>query len=407
MPAVIFVAPYFTETAKRYLAATASLPGVRLGVISQEPEQVLPPELRGLFAAHFRVDDPFDAHQLVHAARWIERRLGPLHRMLAVMEQIQVPVAEAREALNLPGLHAREAHNFRDKHLMKDVLAAAGLPVARHRLVRTEDEAVRFAAEVGYPLVVKPPAGVASQSTFRAVDEAALRAALAPVEAAGGGFALLEELVLGQESSFDAFFLDDRVLFSSVSHYHPSPLVVMENPWIQGIVVVPREHDPPEQEDLRQIGARALSALGLGTGMCHLEWFRTPSGGVMISEVGARPPGAHITTIIDRAHDGDSAVAWARLMVFDRFDPFPPRRYAAGAAYLRGQGQGCVKAVHGIEQVARDIGHLVTDYELPHLGWGRGPAFDGDGFILLRHPETRVVEEALRHIIETVRVELG
>jgi biotin carboxylase len=407
MPAVVFVAPYFTETTKRYLEATASLPGVRMGVVSQEPEQLLPPEFRRLFAAHYRVDDPFDPRQIAHASRQIEARIGRVERLLAVMEQLQVPVAEARELLDLPGMRAEQARNFRDKQRMKDALAAAGLPVARHRLVRTEDEAVRFAAEVGYPVVVKPPAGAASQSTFRARDEAALRSVLAPAEAAGGGMALLEEQVVGQECSFDAFLLHGELLFHSVSRYHPNPLVLMENPWIQGIVVVPREHYPPEQEDIRALAPRALEALGLWTGMCHLEWFRRPDGGLTISEVGARPAGAHITTIVDRAHDGDCAAAWARLMVYERFEPFPERRYAAGAAYLRGQGQGRVRAVHGLDVVARDVGHLVTDYQLPEIGRERGPAFDGDGFILLRHPETRVVDEALRHIIETVRVELG
>lgn len=407
MPAVVFVAPYFTESARRYLHAAASLPGVRLGVISQDPEQILPPALRDRFAAHYRVDDPFDPRQIAHAARFIEGRLGRLHRMLAVMEQIQVPVAEARELLGVEGMRAEQAKNFRDKQKMKDVLAAAGLPVARHRLVRTEDEALRFAAELGYPLVVKPPAGAASQSTFRAGDEPALRAALTQAEAAGGGAALLEEFVVGQEHSFDAFVLHGKVLFHSISRYHPSPLTLMENPWIQGIVVVPREHTPPEHEDIRALAPRALEALGLTTGMCHLEWFRRPDGRVMISEVGARPAGGHITTIIDRAHDADCAAAWARLLVYEHFDPFPPRRYAAGAAYLRGQGQGRVKAVHGLETIARDLGHLVTDHQLPEIGRERGPAFDGDGFILLRHPETRVVDEALKHIINTVRVELG
>ena len=67
-------------------------------------------------------------------------------------------------------------------------------------------------------------------------------------------------------------------------------------------------------------------------------------GRYAISEVGARPPGAQFVRLISYAHDTDMYRAWARLMIFDEFDP-PERPFAAGAAYLRGQGTGRVKAV--------------------------------------------------------------
>ena len=40
------------------------------------------------------------------------------------------------------------------------------------------------------------------------------------------------------------------------------------------------------------------------------------------------------------------------LVILDRFDP-PARRYAAGCAYLRGQGRGRVRAVHGVDELQR------------------------------------------------------
>ena len=83
----------------------------------------------------------------------------------------------------------------------------------------------------------------------------------------------------------------------------------------------------------------------------------------MISEVGARPPGAQITSLISYAHDVDFYRAWARLVVFDQFDP-PPRRYAAGCAYLRGQGRGTIRAIHGLAEVLeRDLGGIVVEIE--------------------------------------------
>ena len=407
MHVIVFVAPYFTENARRFIQVTASLPGVALGLISQDPIDFLPAEIRALVRAHVRVGDGLDADHLVGAARQIEKELGPLHRILGVIEQIQEPLAEARARLGLAGMSADVARSFRDKTRMKDALRAAGLPVARHRLVIDDEAALRFAGEVGYPLVVKPPAGAASQDTFRADDDASLRKALVGARSGGGGAVLLEEFVTGEEYSFDGLILNGKVGFQSVSHYDPAPLTVMQNPWIQWMVVLPREVDAPDFDAIKAAGTRSLAVLGLETGMWHMEWFRRRDGSVVVSEVAARPPGAQICTLISRAHDVDCVGAWARLMVFDELAPFPERRYATGGAYLRGQGQGRVRAVHGLDVVGRDLGHLITDAKLPQIGQEKAKSYEGEGYLLLRHPETRVVEDALRHVVSTVRVELG
>src|SRR5262249_36481017 len=138
----------------------------------------------------------------------------------------------------------------------------------------------------------------------------------------------------------------------------------------------------------------------------HLEWFRRLDGTIAISEVAARPPGAQIMTLIARANDFDSLGAWCRLMVLGEFSA-PQRKYAVGAAYLRGQGRGRVRAVIGLEEVARQFGHLITDAKLPAIGQEPSKTYEGEGFIILRHAETVVVDEALRRIVETVHVGLG
>ena len=91
-----------------------------------------------------------------------------------------------------------------------------------------------------------------------------------------------------------------------------------------------------------------------------------------------------------------------------RFTP-PERKYAAGIAFLRAQGPagGRIRAVHGLEKVRHDVKELVVDYQLPALGAEARPTYEGDGWILVRHPETRAVVEALRDVISNVRVELA
>ena len=97
-------------------------------------------------------------------------QLGPVQRLLAVLEQLQVPLAQVREHLGIPGMDVVTAGNFRDKAQMKTVLRAAGVPCARHRLARSATDAADFARLAGFPLVVKPPAGAGAKSTFRLDD---------------------------------------------------------------------------------------------------------------------------------------------------------------------------------------------------------------------------------------------
>jgi glutathione synthase/RimK-type ligase-like ATP-grasp enzyme len=85
------------------------------------------------------------------------------------------------------------ARNFRDKAQMKSVLRAGGIPCARHRLADSAAAAADFAREVGFPLVVKPPAGAGAKSTFRLDDADDLRVWLDAAPPTPDRLALLEE----------------------------------------------------------------------------------------------------------------------------------------------------------------------------------------------------------------------
>jgi hypothetical protein len=290
---------------------------------------------------------------------------------------------------------------------MKSVLRAAGVPCARHRLCATADEARSFAVLVGWPVVVKPPAGAGAKATVRCADAAALEAALRAMPPSAERPLLLEEFLAGVEHSFDAVNLGTRTVWHSLTRYEPTPLHVLENPWIQWTVLLPREVDHPRYDDIRAVAGRALEALGMRTGVSHMEWFRRQDGTVAVSEVGARPPGAQFCSLVSWAHDVDFYAAWGRLVVLDEFAR-PERKFAAGAAYLRAQGSGSrIKAVHGLDQAQREVGELVVEARLPRVGAEPSGSYEGDGYAIVRHASTEVVEKALRRIVSLVRVELG
>lgn len=400
---VVFVVPFFMTATLRFVAGAAALPGVRLSLISQDPLEKLPADLRGRIVGHWRVEDCMRSADLVGATRELGRRFGAVARLIGSLEQLQVPLAEASVELGLPGLTPTAARNFRDKQQMKDVFDAAGLPCARHALVADAADARRFAAACGYPLIAKPLAGAGGRNTFRLNDGHDLDAYLRTFAPSVASPVLFEEFLSGTEHSFDAVMLHGRLVWHSISIYSPSPLTVMENPWIQWCVLLPRDIGAAEYRPIEQAAARALEALGLVTGMVHMEWFRRPDGSIAISEVAARPPGAQFTTLISLAHGQDFYRAWPRLMIFDQFE-IPPRRFAAGAAYLRGMGTGRVREVQGVDIIQREFGELIVETKWPEPGVTQPTGYEGAGYVLFRHPDTQVVERALRRTVEVIRV---
>jgi len=403
---VIFVAPFFMEATLRFLEGAASLPGLQLSLISQDPVERVPPAVRHRLAGHWRVPDGLDPDQLVAAARHLEQDLGKVTRLFGPLEQLQVPLAVVRERLGIPGLSVEAALNFRDKSRMKTVLGGAGVPCARHALVGSSEAAEAFIAEVGFPVVVKPPAGAGGKSTFRLDQSADLARYLAQYPPDPERPTLYEEFVFGTEYSFDSVMIAGRPVWHSISRYDPSPLEVMENAWIQWTVMLPRDITGSEFSPIVEPAFAGLTALGLDTGLSHMEWFRLRDGRIAISEVGARPPGAQITTLLSYAHDLDFYQAWPRLMVFDEFE-VPERKYAVGAAYLRGQGSGRVKRIAGLDEAQRQFGSIVVEARLPGEGQAPSDSYEGEGFVIIRHSDTAVVEHALKSIVRMIRVELG
>jgi hypothetical protein len=137
-----------------------------------------------------------------------------------------------------------------------------------------------------------------------------------------------------------------------------------------------------------------------------MEWFRLQEGRIALSEVAARPPGAQFTSLLSYAHDTDMYGAWARLEILGTFDP-PLRRHAVGAVYLRGQGRGVVRGVHGLETLQHELGDLVVEARLPVEGQPRSESYEGEGYVIIRHEDTEVVAAALRRVVDVARIELG
>jgi carbamoylphosphate synthase large subunit len=397
---VVFVAPYAMPATVRFVRAVGGVAGARLFVISSDPAASFGD---APIAGHWHLGDCLDVESLTTAVAEVGERVGGVDRLLGILENLQVQLGAVRERLGIPGIGPAVADNFRDKARMKAVFDAAGVPCARSRRVASGAEAMSFAGDVGYPFVAKPLAGAGARNTFRVDSDARLGEWLAMSPPGDAAPMLLEEFITGQEHSFDSVVIGGEMVWHSISRYLPSPLDVLEHPWIQWCVLLPRSID--DQDDIVAVARRALQALGLQDGLSHMEWFRRPDGSLAISEVGARPPGSQFMTLMSYAHDTDLYAAWARLAVDGVFDP-PQRAYACGGAYLRAQGSGrTIVGIEGLDRVSEATRARVVEVSLPLARAAPTGTYDGDGYVVVRDPDTAAVEDALGEIISSIRVE--
>ena len=396
---VVFVAPFPTDITMRFVRAAARLPDVRLlGVVHTPPEA-------GVYHDFVKVTDPLATQDIIDATEILRKRHGQPERIIGILEAMMVQLAQARAHFGVPGTPPAVAELFRDKAKMKAALRTDGLPVARNRLLRGEGDARGFASEVGFPMVLKPPAGMGARSTWRVNSLEELLRGVAGIGASEARPILAEEFLRGREFSFETVTVGGVPRVESVSHYLPSCLEVLENPWIQWTCVLPRDISGPEYDGAREMSRGAIKALGLTDGVTHMEWFQRPDESLVIGEIAQRPPGANISTMTGLAHDVDLFRAWNRAVIDGAFDGPWDRKYAVGCAFLRGMGHGRVATVHGVHEIHEAVGKWVVEANLPTPGAPKSDGYEGDGYVIVRDPSTDTVKQVLKKIIETIRVE--
>jgi hypothetical protein len=231
-------------------------------------------------------------------------------------------------------------------------------------------------------MVLKPRAGMGGKSTFRMRSLPELLSAIEGLGVSAERAVLAEEFLRGREFSFETITVGGKVQVHSISHYLPTCLDAIENPWIQWCCMLPRDISSSDYDGARKIGWGAISALGLQDGMTHMEWFQRPDGSLAIGEIAQRPPGANISIMTGIAHDVDLYRAWVRAVVDGQFDGPWERKYAVGSAFLRGVGRGRVAAVTGIREVHQAVGKWVVEAKLPTVGAPKSDSYEGDGYVI-------------------------
>ncbi len=399
---IVYVCRHPAGEALRGARAVSELDGVTLfGICERAPRT----DGAEVFADLVRVEDVHDARQLIAAARGLREKHGPLAQIVTAQETLLEPVARATESLELGrGMSVAAVRRALDKSCLKRTLERAGVRTARDCLINSDTDARRFAAEVGFPLVLKPLTGSGGLATWRVGSAEQLEAALRLMRPSPERGVLAEDYLRGEELCIDTITIANEPRFFSICLYRPSILEALEHPRVQWTCLMPRDIGGERYREFITQGLAAVRALAVGDVMTHMEGFLLEDGGHSFTDATLRPAGARIAPMLAFVYDIDPHHAWARAAVDGCFDGPWERRYAVGTIFLRGAGRGLVERVDGIEVVKHHVGELVVDARWPQVGAAKSATYTGDGYVTVRHPETHVVEEALQLIAETVCV---
>lgn len=359
--------------------------GARVFGIGDQPTAALPDLAKAALTGYVQTRNLWDADALLGDLRRAGVRPD---RVECVWEPGMLVAAQLREALGLPGLKVTETIPFRDKEIMKQALDAAGLRTPRHARCATPDEARQAAERIGFPLIVKPIAGAGSADTYRVDDEAGLEDVLRKTRHVPE--VSVEEFIDGEEFTFDTICAGGEILYWNIAWYRPKPLIARSEQWISPQTINLRNVDAPHLAPGRELGRAVLKALGFRTGFTHMEWFLKPDGEAVFGEIGARPPGARSTELMNYTSDIDVFTGWAEASCHGKLSQSVERKYNSAVIFKRAQGEGRIQRIDGLESILRDFGEHVVSVELLPLGASRRnwkQTLLSDGHIILRHAD--------------------
>ncbi|MEZ0070280.1 hypothetical protein ABIA32_006332 [Streptacidiphilus sp. MAP12-20] len=232
-------------------------------------------------------------------------------------ERCLPPAAWLRSKLGLPGLSWESAVAGTDKHLMKQRLHAAQIPVARHLAVPALDQVPAAADALGWPVVVKLRVGASMLGTARLDSEqdfwlARYNNVFGPLQVpsgwdaahldvgltdAPGGLMVEEALTLAAEYHVEVLRWAGEEVYVLPGRYN-APL--LDTPHVVGSVFL-----PTGSEEAREVAALARAtadALGLKTGFAHVEVMLTTDGDFVVGEIGLRPGGGKLQRLVEHQH---------------------------------------------------------------------------------------------------------
>ncbi|MEC5182772.1 carbamoyl-phosphate synthase large subunit [Cryobacterium sp. MP_3.1] len=209
-----------------------------------------------------------------------------------------------------------------DRQIFKQLVLDAGADVAKSYIAHTVDEAVGFAEDLGYPLVVRPSFTMGGLGSGFAYTEAELRRIV------GDGLhqsptteVLLEESILGwkeYELEMMRDTADNTVVVCSIENVDPVGVHTGDSITVApALTLTDREY-----QKLRDIGIDIIRAVGVDTGGCNIQFAIDPANGRIIV-IEMNPRVSRSSALASKATGFPIAKIAAKLALGYRLDEIP------------------------------------------------------------------------------------
>ncbi|MFJ3174720.1 ATP-grasp domain-containing protein [Streptomyces roseus] len=349
-PGVLVIEPM--GNAGRFLVEAADRLGVRLYAATHEDvHDGYPDRLRAALAGVCATDLTDTPRALADMEAFC--RQHAIAGVAPCFELFTPLAALLAERTGLPGNDPRLAHAARNKILMGEAFAAAGIPAPRWALAHDDAEAHRAARQhgLGWPLVVKPAEQGGSwgvsvvdgpERLADAVGAARQYAYARPHGLALDTRVLLQEYVPGEEYSCDTVVADGVA--------YPLPVVAKDTTGgryrIETGHTCPSGLPAPLVRAVQHTAARAALAVGVRNGIAHTE-LKIPPGTrtPYVIESGARLPGDNLCEIVEAATGVSEAAAQLQAVLGLVPDTVPSRTDAASIRFLLPEHGGVLREV--------------------------------------------------------------
>lgn len=389
---VLFLAPAYPAEMQQFCRGLVEV-GAEVYGVGDTAKAALPDRVKRLLSGYLEVPRILDEDDVLErTSAWLRGR--EIDRVLTNWEPLVLLAARMRERWGVPGMGVDVTLGFRDKQLMKERVAAAGLRCPRSvRVTRagTDDGERRIreaAEEVGFPLILKPIAGAGSADTYLCRDKAALDDAIRLT--ARVRELIVEEYIEGEEFTYDTLCVEGEPVYENVAQYLPKPLEARSEEWISPVIITVRDLAQPKIQQGMALGREVLKALRMGDGFTHMEWFYTPKGEAVFGEIGCRPGGARLVDQMNYTGDVDLFREWARVVCWHAFEASRERKYNCGVIFKRAKGKGRITRIEGLEAWKQRCRGFVVEDELLRPGQHRRDwkqTLVSDGFVMVRHPD--------------------
>jgi carbamoylphosphate synthase large subunit len=401
---IIFIEPSFPHNQREFVRALHQAGATVIG-IGETPQDRLADDIKGWLSHYVQVQSVVHEPSLLRAVQQVQARVS-VDRIEATVEAHIMAAAKAREAAGIAGTSVRTAYLCRDKPAMKEALREAGIPCAQSARASDPEDAREFAQQVGYPLIIKPPAGAGASGTWKVHDANELERVIWECGLADGTDVAIEEFIEGHEGYLDTLTINGKVVHEFITHYYPNVLTAMRERWVSPQMITTNRIEAPGYREVRKMARDVIGALEIGTSATHMEWFAGPKG-LKFSEIGCRPPGVAQWDVYNAANDFDLYLEWASALAHGRPQNQPSRRYAAGMIALRPSSDGHISGYSGLEAIQQRFGECIVATHLPPVGSATQPVEGGymaNAWMRVRHPDFDELRRIMNTIGETVKV---